>query len=380
MATHIIPFNDLSLQYTSIKKEIDQAVSDVFQSGQFIGGKNLRAFENEFADFCGAPCAVGVGSGTEAIHLALLTCGVQPGDEVITVPNTAVPTVSAISFSNAIPVFIDVDRETYTMDPDRLEDYLKKRHRKDSSKKFRRIKVILPVHLYGHPADLDSILKIARRFELKVVEDACQGHGSLFKGKAVGTYADFGAFSFYPTKNLGGYGDGGMVISRDEKSKTTLLRLRNHGEDKKFHSVIKGFNSRLDEIQAAVLRVKLCYLTDWNEKRRKLAYLYNRLLKDSSVITPKEKGYAKHNYHLYVIRSNNRDELKEFLKRKKIGASIHYPIPIHLQPAYLDLGYRIGDFPVTEHIAEEILSLPMYAELQQESVDKVVKAIEEFTA
>ncbi len=380
MSTHIIPFNDLSLQYTSIKNEIDHAVSDVLESGQFIGGRNLRAFENEFAAFCGVPYAVGVGSGTEAIHLALLTCGVQPGDEVITVPNTAVPTGSAISFSNAIPIFIDIDRETYTMDPNRLEDYLKIRNRNDSSKKFRRIKVILPVHLYGHPADMGSILDIAGRFEIRVVEDACQGHGSLFKGKVVGTLADFGAFSFYPTKNLGAYGDGGMVVSRDKKSNTTLLRLRNHGEDKKFHSVIKGFNSRLDEIQAAILRVKLNHLNDWNEKRRKLARLYNRVLKDSSVITPTEKRFAKHNYHLYVIRSERRDELKEWLESKKIGVSIHYPIPIHLQPAFLDLGYKRGDFLVTEQIAEEILSLPMYAELQTESVNKVAETIKEFIA
>lgn len=380
MSTHIIPFNDLSQQYSIIKNEIDQAVSGVLESGQFIGGKNLTAFENEFAAYCGVSYAVGVGSGTEAIHLALLTCGVQSGDEVITVPNTAVPTVSAISFSNANPIFIDIDSETCTMDPNRLEDYLKNRYRKDSAKKFRKIKVILPVHLYGHPADLDSILKIARRFELRVVEDACQGHGTLFKGKVVGTFADFGAFSFYPTKNLGAYGDGGMIISRNKESYATLLRLRNHGEDKKFHSVIKGFNSRLDEVQAAILRVKLKHLNGMNEKRRELACIYNRLLKDSSVIIPTEKRYAKHNYHLYVIRSDRRDELKEWLTGKKIGTSIHYPIPIHLQPAYLDLGYKKGDFPVTEHIAQEILSLPMYAELQAESVNKVAEAIKEFLA
>lgn len=266
------------------------------------------------------------------------------------------------------------------MDPNRLEDYLKNRHQKERAEKFLRIKVILPVHLYGHPADMDSILNIARRFEIRVVEDACQGHGTLYSGKAAGTLGDFGAFSFYPTKNLGAYGDGGMVISRSEKYQTTLLRLRNHGEDKKFHNVIKGFNSRLDEIQAAVLRVKLKYLNEWNEQRRKLASIYSRELKDSSVTIPTEKTYAKHNYHLYVIRSNRRDELKEWLKSYEIGTSIHYPVPAHLQPAYLDLGYARGDFPVTERYAQEILSLPMYPEMQTESVDKVAKTIKEFFA
>jgi dTDP-4-amino-4,6-dideoxygalactose transaminase len=376
----MIPFVNLSKQYFSLKKDIDNAISRVLNRGWFILGKELTSFEEEFAHYCNMKYGVGVGSGTEALHLALLACGIRPGDEVITVPNTAVPTVSAIDFANARPAFVDIDPKTYTMDSDKLEEYLKRILRKNKLRSTEKPRVIIPVHLFGHPADMDPIVEVARKYDLKVVEDACQAHGTEYKGKKVGSIGDMGCFSFYPTKNLGAYGDSGMIVTDDEKTAEKLRMLRNYGEGRKYYTVIRGFNSRLDEIQAAILKVKLDHLDSWNKTRRNHASLYNNLLRNSSVITPVEEKYAKHVFHLYVIRTKEQKKLQECLKRKEIATSIHYPIPIHLHPAYRDLGYKRGDLPVSEKYATEILSLPMYPELEENQIQYICQTIQNFQA
>lgn len=376
----MIPFVDLYKQYLIIKEEIDQAISRVLRSGWFILGKELSSFEEEFAAYCNAKYAVGVGSGTEALHLSLLACGVKPDDEVITVPNTAMPTVSSISFANAKPAFIDIDPKTYTMDTNNLEEYLRKKFKKSDSRFAKKPKVVIPVHLYGHPADMDPILEVARKYDLKVIEDSCQAHGAKYKDKMVGSIGDAGCFSFYPTKNLGAYGDSGMVITDDEELAKKLRMLRNYGEKRKNLNVIKGFNSRLDEIQAAILRVKLLHLDKWNRIRRNHANLYNILLKDTGVIIPTEKNYAYHVFHLYVIRTQKREKLQDRLKKKEIVTSIHYPTVIHLQQAYKDIGYVKGDFPVAEKYITEILSLPMFPELTEDQIEFISQEIREFQA
>jgi dTDP-4-amino-4,6-dideoxygalactose transaminase len=364
-----IPFVDLSAQYHAIKEEIDRAVSGVLNGGFYILGEEVASFEAEFARYMGSNHAVAVGSGTEALHLALLAAGVGQGDEVITVPNISAPTASAISFAGARPVFVDIDPETYNMDPARLEGCL----RKGSSK----VKAVIPVHLYGHPADMDPIMDIARSHGLKVIEDACQAHGAMYKGKRAGSVGDAGCFSFYPTKNLGAYGDGGMVVTDDGDMAEKVRMLRNYGEKSKYHNVIKGFNSRLDELQAAMLRVKLRHLEEYNEKRRSLAALYARLLTGGPSKLPVEKEYAGHVYHLYVIRVKERDRLRQSLGDRGIATSVHYPRPLHLQPTYSELGHKEGDFPLSERACSEVLSLPMYPELDEEQVDYVCRALEE---
>lgn len=367
----MIPFLDLKKQYYSIKDEIDKSISKVLESSQFILGKEVAAFEEEFAKYTGTKYAVAVGSGTEALHLSLIACGIKPGDEVITAPNISVPTVSAISFANSKPVFVDIDPETYNLDLNKLEEYLEKQ----SSAKT---KAMIPIHLYGHPADMDGISEIAQKYGLKVIEDACQAHGAEYKGKKAGSIGEVGCFSFYPTKNLGAYGDGGMVVTNNEETANKIRMLRNYGEKKKYYNLIKGFNSRLDEIQAAILRVKLRYLDRWNKARHKHACLYNNLLKNSTITTPIEKDYAKHVFHLYVIRSKNRDKLQKHLKDKGITTLIHYPLPAHLQPSYKGLGYKKGDFPISEKYAQEVLSLPLFPELKEEQIKHVCEVINEF--
>lgn len=374
----MIPFVNLSERYHDLKKDVDSALQRVLTRGWFILGEELRSFEEEFARYCDTTCGVGVGSGTEALHLALLACGITPQDEVITVPNTAVPTVSAIVFANARPVFVDVDPETFTMDPDRLEEYLKNRFSGPDSRGNPKPKAVIPVHLYGQPADMDRILSISRTYGLKVIEDACQAHGAEYKGKKAGTMGDAGCFSFYPTKNLGAYGDGGMVMTADEELAARLRMLRNYGEEKKYVNVIKGYNSRLDEIQAAILRVKLSHLDTWNGKRRDHARSYEDLLQDCPVTTPVERDYAKHVFHLYVIRAGNRDKLQERLSQEDVTTSIHYPLPVHLQQAFRYLGYQNDDFPLSERLAGEILSLPLYPELRTEQIGSICQVIREF--
>lgn len=361
-----IPFSELKTQYGNIKDEIQAAFQQVFDSSWFILGKNVESFEQEFASYCQAKFGIGVGSGTEALHLALLACDVQPGDEVITVANTAVPTISAISFAGATPIFVDVDPESYTMSPELIE-----------AKITAKTRVILPVHLYGQSADMRPIIDIAKKYNLKVVEDACQAHGAEYEGKKVGAWGDLGCFSFYPSKNLGAYGDGGMVVTDDPELADRIWMLRNYGQRKRYYHDIKGFNSRLDELQAAFLRKKLRHLDQWNERRRQLSQIYHENLCDAVKI-PIEKEYAYHIFHLYVIRCQRREQLQQYLMNNGIQTLIHYPVPVHLQQAYQDLDVKPGSLPITEKYAAEILSLPMYPELKDDDIFNVVERINNF--
>ena len=369
MGENKVPAFDLQRQYQDIKAEIDAAVAGVLAGGNFILGEEVAGFEAEFAQYLGAKYGVGVGSGTEALHLSLLALGIGAGDEVITVANTAVPTVSAISETGASPVLVDIKYDTYTMDIARLETAITPK-----------TKAIIPVHLYGNAVDMESLMKVAGKHHLAVVEDACQAHGAEYEGRKVGTIGTIGAFSFYPTKNLGGYGDGGMVITSDETLAGKMRQLRFYGmaDKEKYLHVIKGINSRLDEMQAAILRVKLRHLDKWNESRRAKAALYSQLLPREHVNLPYEPPYARHVYHLYVVRTERRDELRRYLKRHGIDTLIHYPAPIHLQPAYADLSLGKGAFPVSEKCAREILSLPMFPELSDVEIRQVAQAICDF--
>ena len=367
-----VPFINLAKQYSSIKDEIDEAIGRVLERGWFVLGAEVEAFEREFSAYCGVKYAIGTGSGTEALHLALLALGIEPGDEVITVANISAPTVAAICFAGAKPAFVDIDPETFNLDPDRLESYLRQRKAKG------RVRAVIPVHLYGQAADMDPILETAAKYGLSVIEDACQAHGSEYQGKKAGNLGDAACFSFYPTKNLGAYGDGGIVVTNSGETAEKLRMLRNYGEKSKYYNVIRGFNSRLDEIQAAVLRVKLKHLYTWNGRRRRIASMYSDLLAGTLLKLPVEKSRARHIYHLYVVRSDHREELKHHLEISGIGTSIHYPLPLHLQPAYHDLGYRKGDFPETEQAALEVLSLPMYPELETEEIEYICRAIRDW--
>jgi len=363
-----VPFLDLKKQYQSIKDEVNAGVQQVMDSGRFVLGENVKSFEKEFAGFCGTDYTVGVANGTDALRLALLACGIGKRDEVVTVPDTFIATTEAISQTGAKIVFVDVNLSTYNIDVSQIEGAINERTR-----------AVLPVHLFGQPADMDSIIKIAKEHNLRVIEDACQAHGAEYKGKKAGSIGDTGCFSFYPSKNLGAFGDGGMVVTNDEEIAQKVKMLRDHGQIKKYEHLVEGYNSRLDEIQAAILRVKLKKLNEWNNLRRKNASIYNELLKDvDEVITPFEAEYAKHIYSLYVIRTKKRDELQEYLKSKGIGTGLHYPIALHLQKAYKYLRYKEGDFPAAEKVAKEGLSLPMFPELTEEQIEKVVREIKAF--
>ncbi|MDI6808607.1 MAG: DegT/DnrJ/EryC1/StrS family aminotransferase [Candidatus Eisenbacteria bacterium] len=364
----MVPFLDLARQYDAIKEEIDQSIKRVLDSGWFVLGEEVLGLEREFAEYCGAKYAVGVGSGTEALHLALLACGVEFDDEVITVANTAVPTISAISFANAAPVLVDVRADTLLMDASLIEEKITDR-----------TKVILPVHLYGQSADMDAILRIAGKHGLKVIEDACQAHGSLYRDRKAGTMGNLGCFSFYPSKNLGCYGDGGMVVTDSEEYCERLKLLRNYGQKTRYFHEIKGFNSRLDELQAAILRVKLRKLDGWNERRRVVAKTYHEgLSENTDCVLPVEQPETRGNHHLYVIRHPERDRLQEWLKKNGVATLVHYPVPVHLQEAYRDLGLREGDLPVTEAAAKRIVSLPIFPEILDSEVEEVVKRVNDF--
>jgi dTDP-4-amino-4,6-dideoxygalactose transaminase len=363
----MIPVSDLKRQYLSIKKEVDQAINKVFEDSWFILGKQAENFEKEFGSYIGVQNAVAVGSGTEALHLALVASGIGRGDEVITVPNTAVFTVSAITFAGAKPVFVDIDEDYQLMDSSKIEKAITKN-----------TKAIIPVHLYGQCADMDAIMKIARKYKLIVIEDACQAHGAQYKGKKAGAMGDFGAFSFYPSKNLGAYGDGGIITTNNTAMAEKLKMLRNGGQEKRYFHKIKGYNSRLDEIQAAVLRVKLKYLDKWNDMRRKNAHIYDNLITNSKIIKPKEAPYCRHVYHLYVVRASKRDELSKYLKENGIQTLIHYPVPVHRQEAYLDLGIKKGRYKTAETCAKQILSLPMFPELSEKEIQTVANALNNY--
>ena len=372
----MVPFFDLTRQYKRIEEEILSATKRVYEKGRFILGEEVSVFEEEFSHYCGVRYGVGVDSGTDALQLALKAVGVGEGDEVITVAHSFIATALAISQTGAKPLFVDIDPETYTMDPNALEQFL--RHRKKKSER-QKIKAILPVHLYGHPAEMDAIMDIADRYQLTLIEDACQAHGAEYQGRKVGSFGLLSCFSFYPTKNLGGYGDGGMVVTDDKKLFEKLRLLRCYGEKRKYEHVLKGGNNRLDEIQAAILRVKLKYLDQWNEERRKRVLIYKKMLEHTGVICPTEKEQAKHVYHLFVIRTKKRNPLQTFLKEKGIGTLIHYPIPIHLQKAFRELGYRRGDLPLTEQYAREVLSLPFFPEMTESETEGVATQIKTFT-
>jgi len=371
----MVPFIDLKRQYKEIEGEILSATQRVYEKGRFILGEEVSAFEKEFSHYCGVRYGVGVGSGTDALYLALKAAGIGEGDEVVTVANSFVATALAISFTGAKPLFVDIDPKTYTMDPNHLELLLKHQKAKGSGRK---IKAILPVHLYGHPAEMDSIMEIADRYDLIVIEDACQAHGAKYGKKKVGSFGAMGCFSFYPTKNLGGYGDGGMVVTNHKRHDQNLRLLRCYGERKKYEHILKGHNSRLDEIQAAILRVKLKYLDQWNGERRRKAKIYTQMLSPLGVVCPSEKKGVRHVYHLYTIKTKKRDSLQTFLKKRGIETLIHYPIPIPLQKAYRELEYHKRDLPLTNQWSRKILSLPFFPEMKESEMEEVAEGIRSF--
>lgn len=358
---------DLKIQYSRIRPEIDKVIKKVISSGDFILGKEVYDFENDFANYCNVKYAVGVGSGLSALELGMRALKIGTGDEVITPANSFIASSSAISITGARPVFVDCADVDFNINPNLIEKKITKK-----------TKAIMPVHLFGQPGPMDNIMKIARKYNLYVVEDACQAHGAVYKNKKVGSLGDFGAFSFYPSKNLGAYGDGGILTTNNKRLAETVSMMRNYGQEKKYYHKFLAWNSRLDNLQAAVLRVKLKYLDQWNIKRARNAKLYNQGLKDLPVITPPVNPDSTHIYHLYVIRTKSRDKLAAFLKDKGIVTGLHYPIPIHLQEAYRDLGYTNGDFPVTEMLAKEVLSLPMYPELTGKQIKLVTNSIKNF--
>ncbi|MCY7276911.1 MAG: DegT/DnrJ/EryC1/StrS family aminotransferase [Phormidesmis sp. CAN_BIN44] len=362
----MIPFLDLKAQYLSIKDEIDTAVIKVLESAQFILGSEVAALEEEFAEYCSAEHGIAVNTGTSALHLALVAAGIGPGDEVITVPFTFIATVAAIVYTGAKPVFVDIDPASYTIDVTQIEAAVTER-----------TKAILPVHLYGQAADMDPILEIAQRHNLIVIEDAAQAHRAEYKGRRVGSIGDIGCFSFYPGKNLGAYGEGGMVTTNNAEFDSTIRMLRDWGQERRYNHVLKGYNYRMDGIQGAILRIKLRYLDQWTEARRAHATQYDQLLKDSTVKTPVVMPYSHHVYHIYAVRAGDRTALQQKLSEQGIQTGIHYPIPVHLQPAYSDLGYQPGAFPYSESAAKEVLSLPMYPELTSQQVEIVSNVISE---
>jgi dTDP-4-amino-4,6-dideoxygalactose transaminase len=376
MVLKMVPFLDLPRQYKRIEEEILSAQKRVLEKGNFILGEEVSTFEEEFAQYCGVRYGVGVGSGTDALFLALKAAGIGEGDEVITVSHSFVATGMAITMTGAKPIFVDIDPEVYTMDPNALEQLLKKR--KGRERKRSKVKAILPVHLYGHPAEMDAIMNIADRYNVIVIEDACQAHGAEYQGKKVGSIGHLGCFSFYPTKNLGAYGDGGMVVTNHKKSYESLRLLRCYGAKKKYEHILKAGNSRLDEIQAAILRVKLKYLDQWNGERRKRALTYRRMLESADISCPVEKEEARHIYHLFVIRAKKRNILQAFLTEKGIETLIHYPVPIHLQKAFKELGYQKGDLPLTEKCSQGVLSLPFFPEITESEIREVAHQIRSF--
>jgi len=365
----LIPCADPRAGYVAHRQEIDAAIRRVLETGRYVLGAEVAAFEDEFARYVGVAHGVGVGSGTEALHLALRACAVGPGDEVITVSHTAVATVAAIELAGATPVFVDIDPATFTLDPARLEAAISAR-----------TKAVIPVHLYGLPADLGPILAVARRRGLRVIEDCAQAHGARYRGSVVGSFGDIGAFSFYPTKNLGAIGDGGLIVTADAGLAERARLLREYGWAERYVSHIAGWNSRLDELQAAVLRVKLRYLDRDNAARSRIAALYRELLGGSDLTLPVERGDARHAYHLFVVRSARRDALLAHLEEQGVRALVHYPVPIHLQPAYRDRLRGSEALLASEAAAREVLSLPMYPELAESDVRLVVGAVSAFSA
>jgi len=365
-----VPFVDLQAQYRAIKAEVDEAIARVVANATFILGREVEAFEEAFADYLGARFCVGVSNGTAAIQLAVTACGLGAGDEVIVPANSFFATAEAVSTAGATPVFVDSDPVSYTIDVNRIEAAITGRTR-----------AIIPVHLYGQPADLDSIFELAARHNLSVIEDAAQAHGALYKGRRVGALGRANCFSFYPGKNLGAYGEGGAVVTNDAEVARRVRQLRDHGSERKYQHEIIGYNFRLEGIQGAVLNVKLKYLDGWNDLRRAHAARYGELLAaldGGALMLPRESADVRHIYHLYVVQTPAREALQKHLSAAGIQTGIHYPVPIHLQPAYDSLGHRAGDFPAAERQAARVLSLPMFPELTDEQLAEVAGAIQSF--
>ncbi|MFN0054077.1 MAG: DegT/DnrJ/EryC1/StrS family aminotransferase [Planctomycetales bacterium] len=359
----MIPFVDLKAQHRALKTELMDAIGGVLDSCQFCLGSEVEALEREFAEHCQVSFAAGVNTGTSALHLALLAAGVGPGDEVITAPHTFMATASAIAYTGARPVFVDIDPVSYTIDPRLIEPAITPR-----------TKAIIPVHLYGQPADMDPIVEIAVRRRLTVVEDACQAHLAEYKGRRVGSIGHMAAFSFYPGKNLGACGEGGALVTSDAELMKRVRMFRDWGQEKRYHHALLGFNYRMDNLQGAVLRVKLRHLPAWTEARRAHAAAYRELFAGSPVRIPTEMPYARHVYHLYAIMCKNRDALQTALGERGVSTGLHYPVPLHLQPCFAHLGYSKGSFPHSERAAAEELSLPMFAELTREQLQAIVGA------
>ena len=360
----MIPLADLGAQYRQLKPEIDAAIQRVLTDARFVQGPAVETFEQAFAEYCRVPYAVAVNSGTSALHVALLAVGVKPGDEVITVPFTFAATVAAIEYTGARPVLVDIDPEFYTMAPDALERVITPRTR-----------AIVPVHLFGQPADMDAITRIARQHRIPIIEDAAQAHGAEYRGRRAGSMGDIGCFSFYPAKNLGAFGEGGAAVTSNPEYAETLRLLRSWGEKRRYEHLIRGFNYRMDGLQGAVLGVKLKYLEGWTDARIRLAHRYTEQLAGTQAVPPRERDGVRHVYQAYSVRVRQRDAWRAYLADRQIQTAIHYPVPIHLQPAYSDLGYGSGSFPVAESVAREILSLPIYPELNQAQVDEVADVI-----
>jgi dTDP-4-amino-4,6-dideoxygalactose transaminase len=364
MANVKVPYLDLKAQYQSIKPEIGAAISRVLESCQFVLGSEVAGFEQDFARYCGTSECIALNSGTSALHLALLAAGIGPGDEVITVPFTFVASVAAVLYTGARPILVDIEPRSFNINPALVEDAITPR-----------TKAILPVHLYGQPADMDPIMDIARRHRLIVIEDAAQAHGAKYKGRPVGSIGDMACFSFYPGKNLGAYGEGGAITTNNPEYARTMRMLRDWGQSHKYHHVLRGYNYRMEGFQGAVLGVKLRHLDRWTEARRRIVRQYNDLLAHSDVETPVELPWAQHVYHVYTVRSADRDGLQAALTAEGIQTGIHYPIPVHMQPAYADLGYGPGAFPQAEAAAKQVLSLPLYPELSSDAVAQVAAAV-----
>ena len=365
-----VPFLDLKAHHAPLIEKFDRAIREVIESSAFAGGPFVERFEEEFAAFCGSSYAIAVGNGTDALWLTLLALGIGKGDEVITVPNTFIATAEAITYCNARPVFVDVDQDTFTMNPAELEKSLTKR-----------TKAIIPVHLFGQPADMDPILEFARANGLFVVEDAAQAHGAEYKGRKAGTMGDAGCFSFYPGKNLGAFGEAGAVVTNDPELRKQIQMLRDHGQSQKYYHALMGWNCRMDGIQAAVLSIKLRHLDEANSLRSKHALEYNEAFAGiDEVLTPFEAMYARHVYHVYAIRVQERDAILRHLQEKGVGCAVHYPVPIHLQEACRNLGYKKGSFPIAESLANQSLSLPMFPELTEEQIEYVARCVSEVVA
>lgn len=362
-----IPFMDLKRQYLSIKEEIDSVLREVMNGSSFILGKYVEEFENDFASYCGAKWCIGVNSGTSAIHLALIACGIKEGDEVITTPFTFVGTVWGICYLRAKPVFVDIDEDTFNINPNLIEKVITEK-----------TKAIIPVHLYGQPADMNPIMDISRKYGLMVIEDACQAHGAEYRCKKVANFGKAGCFSFYPSKNLGAFGEGGAIVTNDTEIANHIKKLRDHAQLIRYIHEEIGFNNRMEGIQGAILRVKLKYLDRWIQKRRQIVSLYSEKLRGLPIKLPKESLYCKHVWHLYVICTKERDRLKDYLNERGINTGIHYLKPLHLQLALSYLGYTKGSFPISERVSSEVLSLPIYPEFKEDEIDLVVKGIKIF--